>query len=144
MVLPSCPCHLSIPRVSIFLTILIARFNIGVLENGKKVKGINIREIPSNDKTFAGFSPPVDMSISVGSGASHLVHLPILSDLVNEPFIFPIQNSNEAPLVFKFYLQSSSTRKDDLIGSAATLLRREADCFGSNRKAYSRNVKFQS
>ncbi|KAJ5433324.1 uncharacterized protein N7458_012480 [Penicillium daleae] len=109
--------------------------NIGVLQNGKQVKGVELKNISSKDKILTGLSPPLDMSVSVGSTVSHLVHLPILSDMANEPFIFPIHNPNEAHLVFKFYRQGSSCGKGDLIGSAATLLRSEEDYFGPTRES---------
>ncbi|KAJ5472021.1 hypothetical protein N7539_008590 [Penicillium diatomitis] len=109
--------------------------NIGVLQNGKQGNGINPRKVSTMDKFLTGVSPPVDMSVSVGSGVSQLVHLPILSDMVNEPFIFPMHSSDEAHLVFKFYLQGSPRGKSDLICSAATLLRSEEDYLGSNRES---------
>lgn len=109
--------------------------NIGDLQNGKQGKGVDLRNSSSKDKILTGVLPPLDMSVSVGSTVSQLIHLPIMSNMVNEPFIFPMHNSNEAHLVFKFYRQGSSCGKGDLIGSAATLLRSEEDYFGPNRES---------
>lgn len=116
-----------------------AIINIGLLQSGKQMNGVNLRILSSEDKLSTGILPPVDMSMSIGGGSvSHSVHLPILTDLVNEPLIFPMENSSEAHLTFKFFHPGSSHETSHLIGGAATLLRSELDCFGPNRESLCR------
>jgi glycerophosphodiester phosphodiesterase len=113
-----------------------AIINIGLLQNGRQMKGVDLRMLSSEDKISTRTLPPVDMSVSIGgSSASHSIHLPILSDLANEPLIFPINSSSEVYLTFKFFRQGSSHETSNLIGSAATLLRSELDCFEPNRES---------
>ncbi|KAJ5738107.1 hypothetical protein N7493_001262 [Penicillium malachiteum] len=110
--------------------------NIGILQDGRQMNGVDLRMLSSDDKISTGTLPSVDISVSMGgSSVSHSVQLPILSDLVNEPLIFPMDTSSDSDLTFKFFCQGSSHETGNLVGSAATLLQSELDYFGTNRES---------
>jgi glycerophosphodiester phosphodiesterase len=106
--------------------------NIRSLQNGRHLKGIDLKMPSSKDTIFTEMLPPMNMSVSVGGSSSHLVHLPVLGDMSNEPFIFPLHDSNDVHLVFKLFSADSSR---ELIGSASILLQEELDCLGPNRES---------
>jgi glycerophosphodiester phosphodiesterase len=108
--------------------------NLGSLRNGKHVEAVNLRGSSPDTSPYPKNFTSMDMSISV-EGASHRVKLPILSDMVNGPFVFPVTNPSEARLAFKLYAIDSSCETCELIGSAAYLLESDKDCFGANRES---------
>ncbi|KAJ5490167.1 hypothetical protein N7453_010992 [Penicillium expansum] len=108
--------------------------NLGVLRNGKHVKAVNFaRSLPDEPASAKDFTS-MDMTISVESTLKR-VRLPILSDMTNEPFVFPVATPGEARLAFKFYPPDSLCQPCQLIGSAAYLLESDKDCFGVNRES---------
>ncbi|CAG8887283.1 unnamed protein product [Penicillium egyptiacum] len=108
--------------------------NVGSLRNGKHVEAVNFRGSLPDNSPYPKRLPPMEMSISV-EGTSQRVKLPVLSDMVNEPFVFPVTNPSEARLAFKFYAIDSPCETCELIGSAAYLLESDKDCFGANRES---------
>ncbi|KAI9040138.1 Glycerophosphodiester phosphodiesterase [Aspergillus affinis] len=109
--------------------------NLGSLRIGKKVKAVDL-EGPSPEKTnYTSKLASLDMSISVEGSDGTLLKLPILSDVVNEPFVFPVLRPSEARLVFKFFRVDDSCEGLQLVGSAAALLESGGDCFGANRES---------
>ncbi|OKL62494.1 hypothetical protein UA08_02537 [Talaromyces atroroseus] len=105
--------------------------NIGTLQNGRHQNGIDLKMPWSKDNIL----PLMNMSVSVGGSVSHLVHLPVLGDMSNEPLIFPIHDPSQVHLVFKFFSADSSREGHERIGSASILLQEEVDCFGPNRES---------
>ncbi|OQE37669.1 hypothetical protein PENCOP_c009G03158 [Penicillium coprophilum] len=108
--------------------------NLGVLRNGKDVEAVDFKGSSSTNSPNAKHITSMDMSISVESNIQR-AKLPIISDMVNEPFVFPVTKPSEARLVFKFYPADSSCEACRLIGSAAYLLETDKDCFGENRES---------
>ena len=109
--------------------------NIGALQNANCLKGVDFKMHFSEDRNFARFSSPMEMSVSVEGSVSHLVRLPVLSDMGNEPFIFPIRDPHEVHLVFKLTRPDCSSQGRKVLGSAATILPSETDCFGPTRES---------
>ncbi|THC92087.1 hypothetical protein EYZ11_008440 [Aspergillus tanneri] len=72
--------------------------NFGVLQNGKHVEAVEWR----GPSSTSGLS--IEVSLSEASNASQLVELPILTDMVNQPFVFPVTDPNQAWLTFKMLL----------------------------------------
>jgi glycerophosphodiester phosphodiesterase len=108
--------------------------NLGSLRNGRHVESVNLRGCSPDTSPYPKHLTSMDMSISV-EGTSQRVKLPILSDMVNAPFVFPVTNPSEARLAFKLYAMDSSCETCELIGSAAYLLESDKDCFGANRES---------
>lgn len=108
--------------------------NLGVLRNGKDVKAVDFKGSSPGNLLHAKHLTSMNMSISV-EGTSQWVKLPMLSDMVNTPFVFPVTNPSEARLAFKLYPAGSSCETCQLIGSAAYLLESDKDCFGANRES---------
>ncbi|KZN83920.1 Glycerophosphodiester phosphodiesterase [Penicillium chrysogenum] len=108
--------------------------NLGSLRNGKHVEAVDLRGSSLDNSPHPKNLTSTDMSISV-EGTSQRVKLPILSDMVNGPFVFPVINPSEARLAFKLYAVDSSCETCELIGSAAYLLESDKDCFGANRES---------
>lgn len=103
--------------------------NLGVLRNGESVQAVQ----------FDGWAKPtlpsLEMSISIEDNTSQTLKLPLLSDMVNEPFVFPVAKPSEARLIFKFYTSEQSYEERQLVGSAAALLGIDKKCFGENRES---------
>ncbi|KAJ5951076.1 uncharacterized protein N7479_009489 [Penicillium vulpinum] len=120
------------PRLAVGETHVIV--NLGVLCNGKHVKAVKIKDASSDNSPYAKYLSSMDMLVSVES-TSQRVKLPILSEKVNEPFVFPVTNPSEAHLSFKFYPADSSCNACQLIGSAGYVLESDKYCFGENRES---------
>ncbi|KAJ5799446.1 uncharacterized protein N7518_001514 [Penicillium psychrosexuale] len=108
--------------------------NLGVLRNGKNVKAVNFQGSSPENSLNGKHLAQMHMSISVEGTPQH-VKLPILGDMVNEPFVFPVTKPSEARLAFRLYPTDSSSEAHDLIGSAVYLLESDKDCFGANRES---------
>ena len=70
--------------------------NLGILQNGKSAKAVNFR--PFADRAVdrnIGFS--LEISVSEKQSEIHLAELPFLTDTVNEPFIFALNNPRQRP-----------------------------------------------
>lgn len=112
--------------------------NLGVMRKGKEVTAINLNcyssDIAQSLHTDTGFS--IEVSAPGGSGVSCLVQLPILNDMINEPFIFPIKCPGEAQLVFDIFRATPAHgKKGVLIGSGTALLESQKHCFGVKRES---------
>ena len=66
-------------------------------------------------------------------GKSRPLQLPILDDMVNEPFISPTKNPSEAQLMFNIFCTTPAHRI--LVGSGTALLESHNRCFGANRES---------
>jgi glycerophosphodiester phosphodiesterase len=112
--------------------------NLGVMQKRKQVTAIDLNccssehtQILNADTRFS-----IEVSAPGGSGPSHLVQLPILDDMTNEPFVFPIKNPNEAQLVFTIFSATSAHgQKGVLVGSGTALLESQKHCFGAKRES---------
>jgi glycerophosphodiester phosphodiesterase len=103
--------------------------NLGILRNGEPVKAVDF------DSWSKPILPSLEMSISVEDNTSQIMKLPLLSDMVNEPFVFHVAKPSEARLIFKFYSSEQSYEERQLVGSAAALLGSDKRCFGENRES---------
>ncbi|CAG8946936.1 unnamed protein product [Penicillium salamii] len=103
--------------------------NLGVLRIGEHVEAVDF------EGPLATTSSSIDMSMSIEDNTSEIIKLPMLSDMVNEPFVFPVAKPEEARLVFKFYSSDHSYEERKLVGSAAALLGNDKKCFGENRES---------
>jgi glycerophosphodiester phosphodiesterase len=112
--------------------------NLGVMQEGKQVTAVDLNCYSSEhtqclhrDTRFS-----IEVSAPGGSGSSRLVQLPILDDMINEPFVFPIKNPSEAQLMFKIFCATPAHgKKGILVGSGTTLLESHKHCFGANRES---------
>ncbi|CAG8018542.1 unnamed protein product [Penicillium salamii] len=109
--------------------------NLGSLRIGKKVKGVDLKGLSPKKKRYTSKLASLDMSISVEGSDDTLLKLPMLSDVVNEPFVFPVTRSSEARLVFKFFHVDDPCDGLQLVGSAVAPLESGGDCFGANRES---------
>ncbi|KAJ6018483.1 hypothetical protein N7522_001947 [Penicillium canescens] len=109
--------------------------NLGILRIGKKEKAVDLKGLLPEKTKYTSKLASLDMSISMEGNDSTLLKLPILSDVVNEPFVFPVLRPSEARLVFKFFRVDDSCEGLQLVGSAAALLESGGDCFGANRES---------
>lgn len=103
--------------------------NLGVLRNGEHVEAVDF------EGPLATTSSSIDMSISIEDNTSEMIKLPMLSDMVNEPFVFPVSKPDQARLVFKFYSSHHSHEERKLVGTGAALLGKDQKCFGDNRES---------
>lgn len=105
--------------------------NLGVLQNGKQARAVHLRNYPSYmENRFS-----IEISLSGEDTYSQSVQLPILSDLVNEPFVFPVNDEREASLIFKLFRAVPTHRgKGILVGIGAAVLN-PVDLFGENRES---------
>lgn len=112
--------------------------NLGVMQNGKQVTAVDLNccssEFTQSLHTGARFS--IEVSVPGGSGPNRLVQLPISSDMINEPFVFPIKNPSEAQLVFNIFRASPAHgTKGVLVGSGTALLESRNHYFGAQRES---------
>lgn len=78
----------------------------------------------------------IEVSVSEGNDTSRTVELPILNDMVNEPFVFPVPDPDKTWLAFKLYRAGSlHTGGRGLLGSGVTLLKGLSDCFRTDRES---------
>jgi glycerophosphodiester phosphodiesterase len=103
--------------------------NLGVLRKGEHVEAFDF------DGSSATTLSSLEMSISVEDNTSPILKLPLLSDMINEPFVFPTAMPSQARLVFNFYNSDHSYEERQLVGSAAALLGSDRKCFGENRES---------
>jgi glycerophosphodiester phosphodiesterase len=112
--------------------------NLGVMQKGKQVTAINLDCLLSehiyNLHTDTRFS--IEVTAPGERGSSHLVQLPILDDMITEPFLFPVKNSSEALLMFKIFCATSAhEKKGFLVGSGMALLQNNKHCFGEKHES---------
>ena len=112
--------------------------NLGVMQKEKQVTAVDLNCFSS--KRIQGLNTDTSFSIEVsvpgGSGPSRLLQLPILNDMINEPFVFPIKNPSGAQLTFKIFCSTLADRKKGiLVGSGTVLLESHKHCFGANRES---------
>lgn len=112
--------------------------NLGVVQKGNEVTAVDLNCCSSNVAqslhTETRFS--IEVSTPGGCGSSRLVQLPILDDMINEPFIFPIERPGEAQLVFDIFRTTPAHgKKGILVGSGTALLASHNHCFGAKRES---------
>ncbi|KAA8646328.1 uncharacterized protein ATNIH1004_007755 [Aspergillus tanneri] len=107
--------------------------NFGVLQNGKHVEAVEWR----GPSSTSGLS--IEVSLSEASNASQLVELPILTDMVNQPFVFPVTDPNQAWLTFKMLRTNPFQKREyNLLGSGAALLKSLNHGLGEYRESLDR------
>lgn len=118
--------------------------NLGGMRKGnKKETAVSLNYIPPENTL--GFQPGVRedtellLEVSV-PGAVELVQIPILDDMVYEPFIFPIDNPSEAMLLFKvFYASHSFGAKGEPVGRGIAMVKDLSHGFGEKRESLIRD-----
>lgn len=118
--------------------------NLGTMQEGKQVTAVDLSCCSSKfslsleaDTRFS-----IEVSIHGGSGSSGLVQLPILDDIVNDPFIFCTKNLSKAQLVFSIFCATPvEGKKGILIGSGTALLESDkSQLFGAQRESLIREL----
>ena len=112
--------------------------NLGTTQNGKRVKPVDLNHYFSDQVKNLETDSRISIEVfSPGeSGSSRLIQLPILDDLINEPFVFPIKNPRESQLTFNIFRATSvQGRKGDFIGSGTALLGKHSLNFGAKRES---------
>ncbi|KGO77703.1 Glycerophosphoryl diester phosphodiesterase [Penicillium italicum] len=109
--------------------------NLGSLRVGNNVKAVDLKGLSPENARYTSRLASLDLSISVDGSDGMLLKLPILSNVVNEPFVFPVLRPGETSLIFKFFCADDSREGLQLVGSAAALLESGGDCFGANRES---------
>lgn len=109
--------------------------NLGVLQYGKKTKAVGFMGSCSEKAMYMNCGLSMEISISDSSSTSHLVELPILKNMVNEPFVFLVSDLNSACIIFKLFRNDGLHTTEGLVGSCAALLESPNDAFGENRES---------
>ncbi|KFY97528.1 hypothetical protein V498_02020 [Pseudogymnoascus sp. VKM F-4517 (FW-2822)] len=118
--------------------------NLGTLQEGKQVTAVDLSccssEFSRGLEADTRFS--IEVSIHGGSGSSGLVQLPILDDMVNDPFIFRTKNLNKAQLVFSIFCATPvEGKKGILVGSGMALLELDKNqLIGAQRESLIREL----
>ncbi|KAE8149463.1 ankyrin repeat-containing protein [Aspergillus avenaceus] len=112
-----------------------AVINLGVLRNGKHVKAIELREPYPEELVHMNSGYSIEISVSEGGSTGRRLQLPVLQDMINEPFVFPIKNPDRALVAFKIYHGDyMQERGHGLLGSGTAFLRDLGHCLGENRE----------
>lgn len=109
--------------------------NLGALQYGQRGEALELRDsshsLPMPKSVYAHNG--LSMEISIGDGRdtnSHRVQLPLLRDMLNEPFVFPVVDPTEAVISFKLFRAGHR-----LVGSGAALLKSLNDGLGEGRES---------
>lgn len=82
----------------------------------------------------------IETSAAGESASSRLLQLPILDEMTNEPFVFPIKNSSRAQLMFNIFCANPAYGTDGiLVGSGTALLGNHDHLFGAKRESLIRD-----
>jgi glycerophosphodiester phosphodiesterase len=112
--------------------------NLGVVQKGSQVRAVDLKcyssEHTQSLHTDTRFS--IEISAPGERGPSRLLQLPILDDMINEPFVFPIKNSSDAQIMFKIFCATPADgKKGILVGSGTALLESQSRGFGAKRES---------
>ncbi|KNG83260.1 putative ankyrin repeat-containing protein, partial [Aspergillus nomiae NRRL 13137] len=110
--------------------------NLGVLQSGKQVKAVELRDRSPKELIFMNAGFLMEISISERQSISQLVELPLLTDMTNEPFVFPVTDPDRAWISFKLLHANSTLPKErSLVGGGTALIGNPSDHFGENRES---------
>ncbi|KAB8258073.1 humps family-domain-containing protein [Aspergillus pseudonomiae] len=110
--------------------------NLGVLQSGKQVKAVELRDRSPKELIFMNAGFLMEISISERQSISHLVELPLLTDMTNEPFVFPVTDPDRAWISFKLLHDNSTLPKErSVLGGGTALIGNPSDHFGENRES---------
>jgi glycerophosphodiester phosphodiesterase len=109
--------------------------NLGAIQKGTMTKALVLN--PSSERySCTGGCLSLDLAISGGNDTGRTVELPILNDMVNEPFIFPVPDPSKILLAFRLYRARSFHAEGRAhMGSGVALLSSLNDCFGTDRES---------
>ncbi|EFR04045.1 glycerophosphodiesterase GDE1 [Nannizzia gypsea CBS 118893] len=109
--------------------------NLGTVQKGREVKPLDLR----HDSKASGqklLESALTLEISTSKGTAHTLRVPILSDLIDDTMVFPIENPLEARLVFRLLKNTSNSNPGHiLIGSGMALLPKSKDSYVSYHKS---------
>ncbi|RAQ52493.1 ankyrin repeat-containing protein [Aspergillus flavus] len=110
--------------------------NLGVLQSGKQVKAVELRNRSPKELISMNAGFLMEISISENQSLSQLVELPLLTDMTNEPFVFPVTDPDGAWISFKLLHASSIlTKERNLLGGGTAPIGRPGDYCGKNRES---------
>ena len=110
--------------------------NLGTTWKGNQVRAVDIIGCSSETNMYMDHTFTIEVSLSEGSESSYVVQLPILSDIVNEPFVFPVKDFCSSLLTFKLFRASPSHENGrTLVGRDTALLENSTNFFGVNRES---------
>ncbi|KAL4744296.1 Glycerophosphoryl diester phosphodiesterase family-domain-containing protein [Aspergillus terricola var. indicus] len=109
--------------------------NLGAIQKGNMTKALVLNPNPEG-YSCSGGCLSLEVVVSEGNDTGRTVELPILNDMVNEPFIFPVSDPSKILLAFKLYRacpfhEGGRAR----LGSGVALLSSLNDCFGTDRES---------
>ncbi|PLN82049.1 GDPD-domain-containing protein [Aspergillus taichungensis] len=91
--------------------------NLGALQHGQRGEALELRGSSLPESVYAHNGLSMEISIAEGGNSPHsqsyTVKLPLLRDMLNEPFVFPVVNPNEAVISFKL-LRAGHSLNDGL------------------------------
>ncbi len=115
--------------------------NIGTLNTREPKPAVDINPY----LTKLPYSPYPDISLSVkisaigASGSTSLIHLPILNDTTNYPYLFTTTDLDKVKLVFSLFKSNLDTQDGEHIGGAVALLAELKSGLGPDRESFIRN-----
>ncbi|KAB8215504.1 humps family-domain-containing protein [Aspergillus novoparasiticus] len=110
--------------------------NLGVLQSGKQVKAVELRERSPKELISMNAGFLMEISISERESISQFVELPSLIDMAHEPFVFPVTDPDRAWISFKVLQASSTLAKEyNLLGGGTALIGSPGDYLGENRES---------
>ncbi|GIJ97977.1 hypothetical protein Aspvir_000085 [Aspergillus viridinutans] len=109
--------------------------NLGATQKGNLAKAIVLN--PNSEGYIStSDSLALEVTVSGGNNTSRVVELPVLNDMVNEPFVFAVSDPDKTWLAFRLYCTGSlHPGGRDLLGSGIALLKSLSDCFGEDRES---------
>lgn len=112
--------------------------NLGSTQVGREASSVDLTFCSSiyDRDVHDGFSYELEISAAGSTWKPIRVRLPVLDDRINEPFVFPIDETAEAQLVLKVFRKRAPTRNvDKLIASGIALPERTQHCLGAQRQS---------
>ncbi|GBF61088.1 glycerophosphocholine phosphodiesterase [Trichophyton mentagrophytes] len=109
--------------------------NLGTVQKGRKIKPLDLEDVSTRSGQLLP-ETALSLEISTSGGPAYTLRLPFLRDLVDDTFIFPIEDPLKTHLAFKLLKNTShSNLGNSLIGSGISLLSSKKDANISYHKS---------
>jgi glycerophosphodiester phosphodiesterase len=109
--------------------------NLGAIQKGNMTKALVLNH-NSERYSCTGGCLSLEVAVSEGNDTGRTVELPILNDMVNEPFHFPVSDPSRTLLAFRLYrARPFHAGGRAHLGSGVALLSSLNDCFGTDRES---------